>query len=69
MTAAVETPTAPAAPATNVSAQDTIRGDNNAPKIDLAVLHKLSKFNREKIPERIVHAKGSGGYGEFEVCR
>ncbi|KAG5963715.1 hypothetical protein E4U58_003441 [Claviceps cyperi] len=27
----------------------------------------LSRFNREKIPERAVHARGAGAYGEFEV--
>jgi catalase len=32
------------------------------------VLHeKLAHFNRERIPERIVHAKGSGAYGTFTV--
>ena len=32
------------------------------------VLHeKLAHFNRERIPERIVHAKGSGAYGVFTV--
>lgn len=27
----------------------------------------LSHLNRERIPERVVHAKGAGAYGEFEV--
>ena len=32
------------------------------------ILHeKLSHFNRERIPERIVHAKGSGAFGTFTV--
>jgi catalase len=32
------------------------------------ILHeKLAHFNRERIPERIVHAKGSGAYGSFTV--
>lgn len=31
------------------------------------VIETLSQFNREKIPERVVHAKGAGAYGEFEV--
>ena len=32
------------------------------------ILHeKLAHFNRERIPERIVHAKGSGAYGTFTV--
>lgn len=28
---------------------------------------KMAHFNRERIPERIVHAKGSGAYGKFTV--
>ena len=32
------------------------------------ILHeKMAHFNRERIPERVVHAKGSGAYGTFEV--
>lgn len=28
---------------------------------------KMAHFNRERIPERVVHAKGSGAYGTFTV--
>src|ERR1700694_6341948 len=32
------------------------------------ILHeKMAHFNRERIPERIVHAKGSAAYGTFTV--
>ncbi len=32
------------------------------------VLHeKMAHFNRERIPERIVHAKGTGAFGKFKV--
>ncbi|QEC53267.1 catalase [Anseongella ginsenosidimutans] len=32
------------------------------------ILHeKMAHFNRERIPERIVHAKGSGAFGKFTV--
>ncbi|RAL15193.1 catalase easC [Aspergillus homomorphus CBS 101889] len=31
------------------------------------VIEALASFNREKIPERPVHAKGAGAYGVFEV--
>ncbi|KAJ5882372.1 CAZyme family AA7 [Penicillium soppii] len=34
---------------------------------DIYTLEALSHFNREKIPERAVHALGAGAYGEFEV--
>lgn len=30
-------------------------------------LEKLAHFDRERIPERVVHAKGSGAYGVFTV--
>ena len=34
---------------------------------DYFLHEKLAQFNRERIPERIVHAKGSGAYGTFTV--
>ncbi len=34
---------------------------------DTHLLEKLSHFDRERIPERVVHAKGSGAHGYFEV--
>lgn len=34
---------------------------------DQHLLEKLARFNRERIPERVVHARGSGAYGTFEV--
>ena len=34
---------------------------------DVFLHEKLAQFNRERIPERIVHAKGSGAYGKFTV--
>src|SRR6218665_1394799 len=34
------------------------------------ILHeKMAHFNRERIPERVVHAKGSGAVGPFAVTR
>jgi catalase len=27
----------------------------------------MAKFDRERIPERVVHAKGAGAFGYFEV--
>ena len=36
---------------------------------DHHLLEKLATFNRERIPERIVHAKGSGAFGNFVVTR
>ncbi len=34
---------------------------------DFHLLDKLAHFDRERIPERVVHAKGAGAYGTFEV--
>ncbi|MCA9281222.1 MAG: catalase [Phycisphaeraceae bacterium] len=34
---------------------------------DVALLEQMQHFNRERIPERVVHAKGSGAYGTFTV--
>lgn len=34
---------------------------------DVELLEQMQHFNRERIPERVVHAKGSGAYGTFTV--
>jgi catalase len=34
---------------------------------DHNLIEKLARFNRERIPERVVHARGSGAYGYLEV--
>jgi catalase len=34
---------------------------------DYLLFEKMAHFNRERIPERVVHAKGSGAYGKFVV--
>jgi len=34
---------------------------------DFHLIDKLASFDRERIPERVVHAKGSAAHGEFEV--
>ena len=34
---------------------------------DLYLVEKLAHFNRENVPERIPHAKGSGAFGVFET--
>lgn len=36
---------------------------------DVYLIEKLAHFDRERIPERVVHAKGSGAYGFFEVTK
>lgn len=34
---------------------------------DVHLVDKLAHFNRERIPERVVHAKGAGAHGYFEI--
>jgi catalase len=34
---------------------------------DVQLLEQMQHFNRERIPERVVHAKGSGAHGTFTV--
>ena len=34
---------------------------------DVHLMEKLAHFNRERIPERVVHAKGAGAHSYFEV--
>ncbi|MGO3230581.1 MAG: catalase [Agrococcus casei] len=42
---------------------------NNGPLMlhDVALVEKLARFDRERVPERSPHAKGSGAFGSFEV--
>ncbi|XP_050311792.1 catalase-like [Anthonomus grandis grandis] len=34
---------------------------------DVHFIEEMAHFNRERIPERVVHAKGAGAFGYFEV--
>jgi len=36
---------------------------------DVQFIEKLAHFDRERIPERVVHAKGAGAHGYFEVYK
>jgi catalase len=36
---------------------------------DFHLIEKLAHFSRERIPERVVHAQGSGAYGHFVVTQ
>ncbi len=40
---------------------------NNGPVLleDIHLIEKLAAFDRERIPERVVHARGAGAFGEF----
>ena len=34
---------------------------------DYQLMEKMAHFNRERVPERVVHAKGAGAYGTFTI--
>ena len=34
---------------------------------DYQLMERMAHFNRERVPERVVHAKGAGAYGVFKV--
>ncbi|TCB49404.1 catalase [Acinetobacter sp. ANC 4779] len=45
-------------------------GSNGAVLLqDVQLVQKLQRFGRERIPERVVHARGTGAYGEFVVSK
>jgi catalase len=49
--------------------QNTMTAGVRGPALmqDVHLMEKLAHFNRERVPERVVHAKGAGAYGYFEV--
>ena len=49
--------------------QDSLTAGEFGPILiqDFHLIDKLAKFDRERIPERVVHAKGAGAHGFFEV--
>ncbi len=52
-----------------VDNQNSISAGPRGPLLlqDFHLIEKLQHFNRERIPERVVHAKGSGAHGTFTV--
>nr|WP_089609705.1 catalase [Dehalobacterium formicoaceticum] len=52
-----------------INNQDTMTAGPRGPQVlqDAWLLEKHAHFNRELIPERRMHAKGSGAFGEFTV--
>ena len=49
--------------------QNSITAGKRGPTLlqDTWLLEKLAHFDRERIPERVVHAKGSAAYGELTI--
>jgi catalase len=50
------------------STDDSLKAGSRGPTLleDFHFLEKLTNFDRERIPERVVHARGSGAHGYFE---
>lgn len=48
--------------------QNSLTAGQDGPVLlqDIHLVEKLAAFDRERIPERVVHARGVGAYGEFE---
>lgn len=51
--------------------QNSLTAGSRGPLLvqDWPLFEKHAHFNRERIPERVVHAKGSGAYGVFNVTK
>lgn len=49
--------------------QHSLTAGHNGPTLiqDVHLIEKLAHFNRERVPERVVHAKGAGAHGKFTV--
>lgn len=48
----------------------TTAGANGATLLqDVQLIQKLQRFGRERIPERVVHARGTGVYGDFVATK
>lgn len=47
--------------------QNSQTAGSNGPVLlqDVQLIQKLQRFDRERIPERVVHARGTGAHGEF----
>ncbi len=51
--------------------QNSLKAGERGPTLleDFVLREKIFHFDHERIPERIVHARGSGAHGTFEVTR
>ncbi len=47
----------------------TVRPDGPILLQDYYLIEQMANFNRDRIPERQPHAKGSGAFGYFEVTK
>ncbi|HOZ24946.1 MAG TPA: catalase, partial [Thermomonas sp.] len=51
--------------------QNSLRGYSRGPTLleDFILREKITHFDHERIPERIVHARGSAAHGYFELTK
>src|SRR5687767_5326042 len=51
--------------------QNSLKAGNRGPTLleDFILREKITHFDHERIPERIVHARGSAAHGFFELTR
>ncbi|WP_380168534.1 catalase [Jannaschia sp. R86511] len=63
-------------PATTTTAGAPVHSDEHSMTVgpagplllqDHYLIEKMAQFNRERVPERVVHAKGGGAFGRFTV--
>jgi catalase len=55
------------APTSSIAASATVGPNGPILLEDFTFLDHMAHFDRERIPERVVHAKGGGAFGYFEV--
>ncbi|HWT38623.1 MAG TPA: catalase, partial [Paraburkholderia sp.] len=51
--------------------QNTLRAGSRGPSLleDFIMREKITHFDHERIPERVVHARGAAAHGYFEVYK
>ncbi len=51
--------------------QNSLKAGRRGPALleDLVLREKINHFDHERIPERVVHARGSGAHGTFELTK
>ncbi|RIX30611.1 catalase [Amnibacterium setariae] len=55
------------APVASDQHSQSVGNDGSIVLTDHYLVEKLAQFNRERVPERVVHAKGGGAFGRFQV--
>lgn len=55
------------APVASDQHSQSVGADGSIVLTDHYLIEKLAQFNRERVPERVVHAKGGGAFGHFQV--